>query len=184
MKKKIIIVLSIVSVLVLSLIALILYLYPKSYSFRVEGIKYQLGIENKDFVKPVTIDLKGTLEKSITGIETFKGTIAIEGESITTANESRELEIDFDTRGGGLMYYFQNEWNPPLLIYGTMFIGKDLSEFTITVWIRDEPNSGSGSWSGGDGFMISAPAHNRDEALAISNRLMKTFLSGSARDLE
>jgi hypothetical protein len=49
-------------------------------------------------------------------------------------------------------------------------------EFTIIVLEENKEKRGSSSWSSKDGLMISAPASSRNEALGISNKLMKDIL--------
>lgn len=56
-------------------------------------------------------------------------------------------------------------------LFGDLFMSKDRNKLTINV-IEDD------SWSGRNGLMISAPAKNRKEALAISNEVMRTFFNG------
>lgn len=43
---------------------------------------------------------------------------------------------------------------------------------------KDISDSSRSGWNSGDGLMISAPAKTRQEALAISNFLMKDILMG------
>lgn len=55
--------------------------------------------------------------------------------------------------------------------YGMIFIGGMFEKLTIEI---DEPDgSGGYSWSGKNGWMISAPCNNRAEAVEVSNMLIQ-----------
>ena len=55
--------------------------------------------------------------------------------------------------------------------YGMIFIESVFEKLTIEV---DEPDEHGGySWSGKNGWMISAPCSNRIEAIKISNELIQ-----------
>ncbi|TCZ68313.1 hypothetical protein E0485_03060 [Paenibacillus albiflavus] len=160
------------------ILGFILYMiYPTTVNFAVEGVKYRLGAENQNILKPVTIQVKGTMQKSLTGAKTFKGTLYIEGEEIPTAAEQKELIIEFDPKGQGYLA-FPNPptYKPPNLSYGMSYINSDFTQISITVHEKDLLNPGAGHWNSGDGLMIAAPAQNRADALHISNELMKPFL--------
>jgi hypothetical protein len=146
----------------------------------LKGLKYQLGSENNHFTKPVTISIDGKLLKSITGIKTFIGTINIEGENIPVPEDQRELEINFQPDGAGhIVYgYFENG-RPGTYSYGTLYVNKDFSKVTVATFEKDGVDRSSGSWTSEDGFMITAPAGNRAEALKISNELMKDYLKSN-----
>ena len=70
-----------------------------------------------------------------------------------------------------MVSYRDYQENGTLHTYGEIFIGKKLEDLTICV--RDEQND----WNSKDGFMVSAPAKNREEALEISNRLMNSIFA-------
>lgn len=72
----------------------------------------------------------------------------------------------FDDFGrGNLFYYDENvgEYRS----YGDLISNNMKDEFTIIALKKNEEKSGSSSWSGKDGLMISAPASSRNEALGI-----------------
>lgn len=175
--KKNSIVISIIGIFVLILVSILYYTYPNPYTFSVEGVKYQLGNDNKDYIRPVTIEVVGTLQRSLTGVKTFKGKINIEGETLPIPEHERKLTITFGKNTPGLMIYNSYEKDtPPFYTYGDIYINNDFSEISICVYQHegsDPAKLASGSWSGVDGLVISAPAHNRAEGLAISSELMK-----------
>jgi len=170
-----------IAVYIVLIIVFILYMiFPTKVDLTVEGVKYRLGTENRNILKPVTIQVNGTLHKSLTGTRTFKGTLYIEGEEIPTAAEQKELTIEFDPKAQGYLA-FPNPptYKPPYLSFGMIYINNDFSQISITVHDKDLLNPGVGQWNSDDGFMIAAPAQNRAEALHISNELMKPTLSFS-----
>lgn len=69
-----------------------------------------------------------------------------------------------------MVSYRDYEEDGELYTYGEAFIGINLVNLTICV--QDEQDG----WNSEDGFMVSAPAKNRFEALKISNELMKDIL--------
>jgi len=177
MKRRIII--SIIILLAAFTILLVMLYYPKDISINTEGIKYQLGNENRDTVKTIKIEINGKLYRSITGNKSFVGTIYLEGEGIPVPIEHRGLNIKFGTElQGGINYFYYDELSKPkTFTLGGIYINEDFSEFTIFTYDRSN-GSTQGSWSADNGYMISAPAKDRDEALKISNELMKNILNG------
>ncbi len=168
---------SITLVVITICVIAILQLVPKQYAVSLVGLKYQLGDENKDFEEPIYINIDGKLQKSLTGSKTFTGTIDIHGEKIPVPLDQRELVIKFQEDGAGhIIYSYIENGIPGTYGYGTLYINKDFSEVTITTYERDEVNTSKGGWTSEDGFMITAPAITRAEALEISNKLMKDYL--------
>lgn len=177
MKKIIMIVAGLCLVLIIAFV--LYYIYPKKINHDVVGIKYQLGADHQDFAKLVTIQVKGTLQNSLTGTKTFKGTIGIEGEDIPTPEEQKQLAITFDNRNLGiLMHPNPPNYKPPYLSFGAIYINDDFSQFSINISVKDELNPGYRHWNSGDGFIISAPAQNRSQALKVSNEVMKPSIQG------
>lgn len=160
----------------------VIYTYPKQYALKLEGVLYQLGEHNRDAVKPVTVRIDGEVRKKLNGTKTFKGTIDISGENIPVPEIYRELNLSLGKQDGSLIIYsyIENE-QPQHFPYGHIFANDDFSKITITKFAGEDggaANGGSKGWNGKDGFMISAPARSKDEALSISNELMKVYLQG------
>ncbi|WP_018759013.1 hypothetical protein [Paenibacillus terrigena] len=163
-----------IGILLVAIIAgAFIYTYPHHLTFTMQGIMYQLGEENKDYVKPVAVSVNGKMKKSILGVRTFTGVIDIEGEDIPVPSENRKLELRFSENGEAqLLYRYIINGNIKHFSYGIIFINDDSNKIAIMKY-QATPN-GRG-WNGGDGYMISTPAQNRDEALEISNELLDDF---------
>ena len=146
--------------------------------FLSNGIRYQLGTENSDYIEPVSISVNGEMKKSITGVRTFTGTIDIEDEIIPVPEIARDLEIKFDEDGSGTIFYayVDNNGMPQHYYLGDILVSDDFSELTIMVSTKD--GDSSWGWNGANGTMITAPASSRDEALEISKRLMEDIMKG------
>ncbi|WP_274362085.1 hypothetical protein [Paenibacillus thermotolerans] len=151
--------------------------YPKQYDFSLDGLLYQLGEQNRDTVKPVTVQIKGETRKKLNGMKSFKGTIDISGENIPVPEKYREINRSFDMQGGALLAYAYSDGGQiKHFLYGTMYVNDDFSKVTITKLVDEDGESKV--WTGDDGFMITAPAQSKDEALSITNELMKHVLLG------
>ncbi|MEQ6378755.1 hypothetical protein RZN25_18300 [Bacillaceae bacterium S4-13-56] len=73
------------------------------------------------------------------------------------------------------MHYVSNKTDLPIEDkgYGYLYANRNLSEITIAEARKD----GNGrSWFSSNGWMITAPAENKESALEISNKLMKKVL--------
>ncbi|MEH6938379.1 hypothetical protein V7056_11020, partial [Bacillus sp. JJ664] len=91
----------------------------------------------------------------------------------------KKVEIVFNEENNGLIILNNDSNWLDFTTYGTLYIGNDFSQFTILIFEKE--SKGSNGWSAGDGIMISAPAKSREEALSISNHLMKDFLNGNGK---
>lgn len=172
MRKKLIFIF--ISLLLATMIlAIIIYYYPKQQSLTFEGVMFQLGEDNSDHVKQVTININGKVQRNIVGIKTFKGFIDIEGETIPVPEQQRELELRLGKYGEAIIVYtYIVNGVPNTYSYGGIFVNNNFSK--IAIWKNDS----NGYWDGNNGFMISAPANNRTEALGIANELMEKYLKG------
>ncbi|WP_127533127.1 hypothetical protein [Paenibacillus kobensis] len=173
-----------------------IYTYPHKIDVTLTGVKYQLGAEGeKAGTEPATVVIKGKVhrnfwnKRSTQGERTFEGEVTIVGEQIPVPEDQRKLEIHFTDDGWGAMTYplIHHKANgavSSITFYQShsIFANKDFSKVTLSLvtpnGIADgtQTNGGS-SWSAEDGYMISAPAANRDDALALSNELMIKFLN-------
>lgn len=126
-------------------------------------------------VKPITLNLNGTLDTSLFGKQTFTGAVTIVGSTIPNRDNGKPLEIVLNSQaGGGQMVYWDRSSNT-FYTYGSMYSNRRFNEFTIAVF---QPEGKGQGWNGGNGLMLSAPAQTRTEALQISNELMKDSLFG------
>jgi len=157
----------------------ILYSLPQHYTFTAQGIMYQLGDDNRDNITKIAVTIDGKMKKSLAGVRTFTGVIDIEGEDIPVPEEMRELKITFRKDGEGQMLYrLYENGTVKHFSYGSIFINEDLSQMAIMKYSKENSDGPSGSWNSGNGYMIAAPALNRDDALEVANELMHDYLQG------
>ncbi|GFN33244.1 hypothetical protein [Paenibacillus xylaniclasticus] len=177
-----------------------IYTYPDEIDITLTGVKYQLGPEGeKAGTEPATVIIKGKAKRtfwtkrSTQGERTFEGEVTIVGEQIPVPKDQRKLTIRFADDGWGSMaypyYIYENGRAVKPAIYSShiIFANKDFSKVTLLLATPEQYKLGSDdssdkteggtAWSVEDGYMISAPAANRTEALALSNELMTKFLS-------
>ncbi len=156
----------IVCVLIIILIILCAtYFAPQNYSKVYNGIRYKLG--NPEYEESVTIKMDGQHTKNIFSKNEFKGTIFIHDDKYSN------LDIKWDQgEEGNISYWEGNSFNT----YGFIYISKNFEEITICVYEYDNINKSAKHWSSSEGLVISVPANNREEALMITNKLMKKDL--------
>lgn len=168
-----------IALLCLLTVFLIVDRWPKEVVLTLDGVEYQLGKENRDHLKPVTIRIDGKVTKNFFGKPRFKGTIDIEGEEIPVPKDQRELNIPFVRHGWGAMIYaYLDNGDAKLYSYGTVFFNEAFNQITILKYDRREGGEGKRGWRAEDGLMITAPSTTRKEALQIANTLMQDFLHG------
>ncbi len=107
----------------------------------------------------------------------FIGEIQLEGKNTPAEQNRWQVDMLIDLKNGDELYV-RHDGKMLHETIGRLFVSRDFSEMTITVMEEYEEGNG-GSWSGGDGLMISAPAATREEALAVSNSLMADYLKGA-----
>ncbi|MCL6458255.1 MAG: hypothetical protein K6T85_09645 [Gorillibacterium sp.] len=154
------------------LVLFLWYIYSKPYTLQVQGIQCQLGETHQDYVEPVTITINGTVQKRLNGSQIFKGMIEIEGEGLPHLEDQKKVLINIDKRGRGTIfdYYFDQDAPGPFS-YDSIFIDDKFESLTILV--KKEVKAGAYSWTSDDGIIIAAPAINREEAVALSEKLMR-----------
>jgi hypothetical protein len=134
------------------------YNQPREIDQKFNGIKYQVG--NPQSAEPINIEIKGKYEKElfVKGVH-FDGTIKI-GDKVFPLSPTGFIEymiLDLES-------------------YGILYISDKFELLTIEVL---EPTVNGGySWSGQNGWLISAPSDNRKEAVEISNKLMQKLYKG------
>lgn len=146
--------------------------YTKYMTDTLQGVQIQLGATDNGS-KPVTVQIDGTLHRSIRGKLTYKGTIRIVGEGLS--NNDHGLRIPF-TKYGKTIYSpwimynpfeFKEEGFSEVAIfndpnYQGIFTDEDMSHLVIPVNQEDK------GWNSLDGSLIVAPAANRAEAMALA----------------
>lgn len=151
-----------ISIICLFLFMFYIYRYNKEYNYgykitlNYNGIKYQSN--NIDSSTPVKIVIDGVYKKKH-GTEDYM----FEGDIIIDEELCYENEFAF------------NEYNMSSLennsFKAMFFISDKMEEITIKIL---EPNGRDGlSFSYDGGWLISAPSNTRDEAVDVSNRLIR-----------
>ncbi|WP_169091773.1 hypothetical protein [Paenibacillus sp. PL91] len=161
--------------------------FPRSIDVTLTGVKYQLGAAGeRTGTEPATVIIKGKLYTKLNGKRTFKGEVNIVGEQIPVPLDQRKLEIPFSNEGWGAMSY-------PYFIYGErgavvrteihqshlIFANRDFTQVSFLIADHVQGQKGENSqtiWNTENGYMLSVPATTREEALAISNKLMRDYL--------
>lgn len=150
---------------ILSIALYIYYAYPRKINETYHGIQYKLG--DSEHKEDVTIKINGWITKKLILKDRFEGAIVINEKEIS------KLKLDIDNSREWLLGY--NKEISEFESFGAIYIKGIFEEFTICVFEKGE-ESGSSGWSSKDGFMISVPAKSRDEALEISQKLVKNDL--------
>ena len=153
--------------------------FPRSIDVTLTGVKYQLSAEGaKAGTEPATVVIQGKLYTSLKGEHTFKGVVSIVGEQIPVPLDQRKLEIHFASEGWGVMAYPYIHYNQRGAVEGVdiynshiLFANKHFSQVTLLLSTPQKV------WNSDNGYMISAPASTREEALTMSNNLMRKFLA-------
>lgn len=173
MSKKGFIILGVSVLVLLEISFFVWYYFPRTIDRTFEGVVYQLGKENQ-WTIPATIHVHGKFKRSFDGTKTFTGKIEIEeDEESPVPFEKKELTVQMTDRKGFIRYMSSERQFQP---YDDIYVNSDLTELTIIKNTPHPDNPRIGRWNGRDGWMISAPAKSREEALRISNDLMKDHL--------
>ena len=145
--------------------------WPREFIKDFNGVKYQLGPDNKTYSESVKISFNGVFKKCYFGLldDRFIGYITIDG---TDIKEDEEFNLSFGEEKEAILahtYFVKSEKAMLTSSYGRLHIDEGFEEFTIELYTGEPNNKRFNSF---DGFMISAPAENRDEALLISKKLV------------
>ena len=168
MKEKV--VNTIIIIVIIVVMAALIIPWSREFVKTFTGIKYQLGSDNKTYSESVQISFNGAYKESYFGLlsDIFIGYITIDGVEI---NKDKEFNLIFIEDKGVVIshrYFVRAEAAMKKFSYGRLYIDEEFEEFTIELY-TEESNKGFNSF---DGFMISAPATNREEALLISKKLV------------
>lgn len=171
MKRKIAVILMIV-VIIVSIFST-WYFIPKRYTESVNGVYYRLGTEG--IIEHIKIRLDGKLQNHINGKRTFKGVIDFEGSKVPQIPKDRtELELHYDGHNFTTIFSaFRIKDNkgriePDIFTYGWVYADDKFSELTIKVMNGDQ-------WSPSNGYMITAPAKDLQEAMKRSQGIIQKF---------
>lgn len=165
-------------------IVLPLYIYarwPISLNMDYPAVRYRLGVENKGEVSQIHVSINGKIKKDFLLRKRFKGYIDISGiddlniEPVKIQYSDVELDMRIDDFNRGSLTYFDYKKHLQSHSPGTIYFDPTFSNLTIGLYEFTKGSDGTkhGSWSGSDGITVSAPATNREEALAITNAIFK-----------
>lgn len=157
---------SILWIIILFLAVLYIYSYNKTYNigntinYSFDGIKYQAN--NIDSIKPIKIVINGTYKKEYgTKNYLFKGDIIIDNELCYASSAESNI------------YHFNN-YNMSSIensnFSGDFFISDLMKEMTILIRVPKQDEGSTFSFE--DGWLISAPAKSRTDAIEISKKLI------------
>lgn len=143
------------------------YRVPWGFHKELEGIYYKPG--DPDFSEKIAIRFDGYLRRGVWQDDKFEGTMRI-GE--------KDMNIILSIPDDQTAYIMYRD-NDTFELYGAMYTKDIKKSFTISVYQQDEANKNMSSWNVETGYMISAPADNRSEALKLSKRLAGAWMEGS-----
>lgn len=150
-RKKIM--MSMIILIIILLIAYAYYTQSKEYTQSISGIRYQLN--NSSVEEKVQIEIDGVYSRKILGGFKFEGDLYIDNLKLKCSISDNSHGILFSKSESG---YLQG--------YGAVYMHDGFDKLSI---IFD-------GWNTSDGITIAAPAQNRQEALKVSNEVMKEFL--------
>jgi hypothetical protein len=156
-------------VIILSVVIGILTFYPKNIDLSLKGVMYRLDENN---FKPVTLNIKGRVVRSITGSETFKGIVDVNGLQIPVPKEHRYLEVPFTNNSLSITYVYYVDNAAYNYTVGTLFSDKKWKKFTILLLEDNDNKSNSKAWKRENGPIISAPSNDKKEGMIISKQLL------------
>ncbi len=169
MKEKIIN--SLVVIIIIVVMAALLIPWPKEFIKDFSSIKYQLGPDNQMYSETIHVYFNGTYKKSYFGLieDRFIGSIVIDDVDIY---QDEEFNLSFSNEKGTVIshtYFVKAERAMRTQSYGKLYVGDKFETITIELYTGEAGNEGFNSF---DGYMISAPAENRAEALTITKMLV------------
>jgi len=158
----------VVIIIVVISIIVISYTAPIDISYTYEGIKYQAG--NYDGVEIVRIEIQGEYRRRIfSEFSEFEGVIKV-GDKIFS-----NTPFYFNKYGMDSLRANDELW-------GIIFQSDEFEILTIEIWEKNV--SGEGHYfHRASGWYISAPCQTRDEAVEISNMVLRK-LYGDTHPIE
>jgi hypothetical protein len=149
---------------ILALVVFGSYKYNQTYviKYTYDGIKYQSNNLNSGI--PMSIEVDGVYKKGYFGNpDIFEGSIVLGGELCYGQYRHRSHEYAFNNYK---MSQIESD-----NFKGSFFINDMFKEITIT--LHEIESTGNESFSYNDGWLISAPSENREQAVNISNKLIQ-----------
>lgn len=158
-----------IALVILGIVAGILVFYPKSIDLSIDGVLYRLG---EDSFEPVTLIIQGRVFRSITGNETFKGIIDIDGLKIPVPEEQRYIEAPFSNNSLPIIYDYYMDNAAYHYSVGTLFCDENRNKFTILLLEDKDGEPNIKTWNCENGLMISAPSNDKNEGMNVSKQLL------------
>ncbi|KAB3531053.1 hypothetical protein F8154_13335 [Alkaliphilus pronyensis] len=149
------------------LVILAFYIYcifPRNIEKNLVGIEYRLG--DSSYKKEVLVTIEGQYSRKLFSSDYFEGSMTIGDVKLT--------QLQLYIKKSGEVLLGKKDGSSEYESYGAIYTKSRFEELTINIFEDEE--KGKGSWNSKNGLMISAPAKNRDEALTLSNNLMKSIL--------
>jgi hypothetical protein len=154
----------IILVIILLVVIGLVYIFPQKINKEYRGIQYRIGNDSDEV--SIVIHMNGYITRGLLQGDRFQGSITI-GEK-----ELPKLDMRFSDDGGALLLYY-DEASGDYSSYGHMYMDYSREKISISIFESNGQENGKKSWSSKDGFIISAPAKNINEAIEITNELIK-----------
>lgn len=169
MKQKIIN--GIVITVIVVVMAALIFPWPKDFNKEFNGIKYQIGQDNQNYLKEVKVTFIGEFKESYFGLieDRFVGNIYIDGVDIY---KNKGFELGFDEERTTVIAhrcFIPTELKMKVLSYGKLYLSEELDALVIELY--DDYNNPA--FNKLDGYVIVAPAYNRGDAVEIVDELVK-----------
>lgn len=169
MKQKIIN--GIVILIIVVVMAALIIPWPKDFKREFNGIRYQLGPENKDYSEQVKIIFDGEFYKSYFGLikDSFTGSIYIDGVDVY---RNEEFDLIFDENGTTVIShrcFIPEQRTMKVFNYGRLYLNENLDFLAIELF----NDNSKAVYDKYDGYAIAAPAVNKAEAEKIMEDLVK-----------
>lgn len=159
-------------ILLIALSAFVIMSIGTNIDVEIIGVRYQLGKDNVEYEEPITLKFEGKYVNSFFN-HVFIGDVYIDGHKLNELNNSKTT-LKFDKYNRAQLY--DTTYNAMLIFPGSIYINDDFSKVTICISEPSDEDPNSMHWDSGTGIMMAAPASNREQALAISNEVMDSFL--------
>lgn len=158
MKKNI----SIIAVFIF-IILVSVYTFPQKISHSLEGINFRLGEES--LREKIVIKIEGKLKRRPFTGKIFVGDLNIGDRSF------HNIKLKFDENNSEFLDYF-DEKNQGYTSFGRIYINDDMSQVAVSILELDCNHVGGSEWNSDGGLMVSAPAANRVDAVAVANNVL------------
>jgi hypothetical protein len=151
-------------VIIIFVVIGLVYFVPQKINKEYSGIQYRIG--NDSYEEQTDITVNGYITRGLIQGDRFEGSIKI-GEK-----ELLKLDMRLSDNDGALLLYY-DEASGDYSSYGHMYMDSSRDKISISIFEPNDQEKGKKSWSSKDGLIISAPAKNINEAIEITNELIR-----------